>query len=368
MRAKLFLLVVLIILPAGARAGGEGSRPLFAESKDVLAVGDTGNVRSVMSAPDSAKAKDLLSIVSSKKLHLFGYTQFRVQVFPGDTSKNSGADLRRIRLGLVGAPGKEWTYLLQAELAGSPRVLDACIQYSPLSFLSFRAGQFKIPFSRENIVSSSALDFIDRAQVVEALVGRSGDVIGNQNGRDIGLQFGGSFPGHDSTRLVEYAIGMFDGSGINMPDKNNAKDICGRVVIHPVPHLELGGSYYDGFDVWGSPAIGRRRERSGLEFEYRDRSFSAAGEFIAGTDGTTKREGWYLQAAYFLIGDRLLICGRYDAYNPDKFSGYSLSTDYVLGATYVIFGQMKFQANYLLRTKQDVNANSVIELQLQYGY
>ena len=32
---------------------------------------------------------------------------------------------------------------------------------------------------------------IDRSQVVEALVARGKDVIGNQNGRDIGIQIGG---------------------------------------------------------------------------------------------------------------------------------------------------------------------------------
>ena len=83
----------------------------------------------------------------------------------------------------------------------SPLLLDAYAVYKPLSFLRITAGQFLIPFSRENTETPDRdLLTVDRSQVVNALVARSGDgsnglqdSIGNQNGRDIGIQASGTF-------------------------------------------------------------------------------------------------------------------------------------------------------------------------------
>ena len=72
-------------------------------------------------------------------------------------------------------------------------MIDAYGEIKLADYFSLTVGQFKIPFSMENLTSSNKLEMIDRSQVVEALVARSKDVIGNQNGRDIGIQAGGTF-------------------------------------------------------------------------------------------------------------------------------------------------------------------------------
>ena len=92
----------------------------------------------------------------------------------------------------------------------------------------------------ENLASSNKLEMIDRSQVVEALVARGKDVIGNQNGRDIGIQIGGGFLKKNGIPVIEYRLGFFNGSGINLADTaNDAKDIVGRLVINPVKGLVL---------------------------------------------------------------------------------------------------------------------------------
>ena len=95
-------------------------------------------------------------------------------------------------------------------------------------YFNITVGQFKIPFSLENLTSTNKLELIDRSQAVEALAARGKDVIGNQNGRDIGIQVGGSLIKKRNGSLLEYRLGVFNGSGINMADTaNEAKDMAG---------------------------------------------------------------------------------------------------------------------------------------------
>ena len=137
--------------------------------------------------------------------------------------------------------------------------------------------------------------------MVEASVARGKDVIGNQNGRDIGLQAAGSFFLRQDRYPFDYALGIFGGSGINATDKNEEKDFAGRIVFHPVKGLDIGGSYYDGYGNWGTPATDQNRDRVGFELSYTYETLSFKAEYIAAEDGATEQDGWYLQGGYFFI-------------------------------------------------------------------
>ena len=113
----------------------------------------------------------------------------------------------------------------------------------------------------ENLASSSLIDAIDRSQVVEALVARGKDVIGNQNGRDIGVQASGALFELKDRKLVDYAVGIYNGAGINKADDNVNKDYVARLVVHPLPGLDVGGAYYNGYA--GKSSAGKRRDRAG---------------------------------------------------------------------------------------------------------
>ncbi len=142
-------------------------------------------------------------------------------------------------------------------------------------------------------------ELIDFSQAVDALVARGKDVIGNQNGRDIGIQLGGVLLKNGNNPLVEYRLGIFNGSGINMADTaNKAKDIAGRLIVNPLKGLSLGASYYNGWGKAVKPAaefVGRSqtRNRFGMEVSYTTARLSLKGEYIQGKDAKTKRAGWY---------------------------------------------------------------------------
>ncbi len=364
-------ILYLVLAAVLSMPGISGAGPAFIQSGPSLPVQDSSIGRTDSSSADSVThvadtAKTACRLLSGSGLCLSGYTQFRIQLFQPGEGKSGGADLRRIRFSLNGDPVDKWRYAFQAEFANTPKALDASITYSPFTNLSLTAGQFKIPFSRENLESASRLVFIDRPQAVEAFAARNADVIGNQYGRDIGVQVSGSLTERDGTLLLEYAAGVFNGAGINTADNNNAKDFSGRAVIHPLGGLQLGGSYYNGFDKWGTPAVSRARQRAGLEFGYEYRSLNLSGEYIAGTDGSVSRAGWYAQAGWFLVRRVLQVAARYDAFNSETASVGMTNINYVFGANYFFPPAIKVQANYLVRREQKVQVkNNLFEMQLQ---
>ncbi len=365
MRINLIIPVAISFLTAGAGANPARLAPDFSQLSGLEVGCKAGDPQVDSPFSDTTDKRNPPSSAPLLLPHFGGYVQLRYQLSDGDTSRISSADIRRMRFSLAGRVTEPWSYFFQADFAASPRLLDAYIDYSPFRFLRVKAGQFKIPFSRENLMSSARLDFIDRSQVVESLVARSGDVAGNQSGRDVGVQVGGRLAGCDSTSSLEYAAGVFNGSGINVPDRNDAKDFCGRIVIQPVREIHVGVSYYDGFDVWGSPPVSGRRTRFGLEFDYADSPLEISGEYIGGNDGAISRRGGYLQAAYYVAGRDLQIAARFDTYNPDVSMRDMISTDYVFGATYLIASNVRVQGNYLIWRGRDNRAGDILEVQLQ---
>ena len=311
----------------------------------------------------------IFSVISDRQLQINGYAQIRYQQFQTGAGKVSGADLRRIRTSFNGQISNAWHYLLQVEFASSPKAVDAYVTYSLNSFFNLTAGQFKIPFSQENLCSSSKLVMIDRSQMVEALVARSGDVVGNQNGRDIGIKINGSIINYDGHFILDYALGLFNGSGINSSDNNNAKDFCGRIVIHPLTGIELGTDYYNGYDIWGNNGKAQQRTRFGLEANINIKTVNVSMEYISGNDGTTRHNGWYAQFGYFIILNVLQAAARYDSFNSNIDISGSTLTNYTLGINYFVNNWVKLQANYLLRREEtNQKDNDVLEMQLQFCF
>lgn len=122
----------------------------------------------------------------------------------------------RARVALSGhALTKNLGYKFQADFGkGSVALKDFYLDYGIVpKALHVRAGQFKRPFSRQQLNSSGRLELVDRA-ITDKAFGA---------GRDIGLMF------HDrptKSPTFEYALGVFNGSG----DKGG---LGGDVVVDP---------------------------------------------------------------------------------------------------------------------------------------
>ena len=215
------------------------------------------------------------------------------------------------------------------------------------------------------------MDEIDRSQVVEALVARTKDVIGNQNGRDIGVQIGGSLIKFKNRYLFDYGIGVFNGAGIDVSDNNERKDVIGRLILHPVKGLGLGGSFYTGEAKFGTPtATNQDRQRHGVELAYECKRLAFYSEFISGKDGATNRNGWYAQASYYFIPVKFQLFVKYDEYDPDTSLSNNLSTNYFIGGTYNFNSWSKIKAGYTYNITQGTtilhNNLGVIQYQISF--
>ncbi len=176
------------------------------------------------------------------RLNLTGFIQFQgnfyegvdiperaMPVFNAGLGTVNRADtffLRRARFKASGnVVSPDITFALEAELAGTGATMrDGFIAYHYRDWADVKMGQFKPPFSLENLESDSDIETIERAAIVELL----------GLGRRVGMQLSGkALEGR-----LEYAGGIFNNldfgsTGQNSSDQNNDKVVAGRLVINP---------------------------------------------------------------------------------------------------------------------------------------
>jgi phosphate-selective porin OprO/OprP len=134
-------------------------------------------------------------------------SQFRVEIFRADQDDaefQSHFVVPRLRLQLEGfAFGKDNTYKVEFDMAnkGSALLKDFFVNHAFSPTLQLRAGQWKKPFSRHEIVSDFGSEFNERAIVNEW----------SGAGRDLGVALHNGY--EKSPDGIEWAVGMFNGTG-----------------------------------------------------------------------------------------------------------------------------------------------------------
>src|SRR6201996_2457446 len=332
-----------------------------------------------------------------RSLSLSGYSQVVYQNFehPLTGKYADGFSIKRARLDFQGHFSSQFDYRLLFDFFGSssangtaptggqlisPFLVEAYFVYNPFTWLNVKAGQMIVAFSQENMTQDRNLDLIERSQVVNALVARKGDAanglvdsLGNQNGRDIGIQAGGSLFRIKDYHLLDYALQVLDGAGINTLDNNQFKDIDGRLIIHPIKILSLGGSYYHGVDRFTSSTTrDQRRIRWGTEAALDLDALTVKAEYIRGWEGDANpivHQGWYGQAGYFVVPRHLQAIFRYDWYDSNLAKSQVNNTYYDFGLNYFFNVWTKVQLYYSLRNQEGPTVNNnMFEAQLQLAF
>jgi len=301
--------------------------------------------------------KEPSPVTSSTSFRLSGYTQFLY------TYWDEGVDtmaIPRARLTLSGELLKNIRFRIQIDGVKSPALIDANVDFLFNLAYGLRIGQYYVPVSLENNTSDSDMDTILRSLVVIALA-PSRD-IGSQ-GRDIGAMFMGQYS------IAEYYLGVFNGAGINKADTNKAKDLAGRLILHPLKSLSVGGSFYKGRNnpVQNGPDL--TRDRLALEAAWLPGRFSLKGEFISGKDDLISKSGWYLQGGYFVLPKKLQAIVKWDTYDKDLDVSADRADLLTLGANWFIWGKTKLMVNYgLYRKEGEGTTNQAISVQFQAAF
>lgn len=371
---RIVLVLTLLIATFSAQAQHTDDLLNLLIKNHLVSQQDADSLRAELALKEQQKRdkENQHGLTIGRALQVSGLIQARYQAFQ-QSNVNDAFDLHRARLDVKGNILSHWDYEVYTEFAGgNAKLLDAYTTYKFGDYLKITAGQFKVPFSLESLTSDSQLEFIDRSQVVEALAARSKDVIGNQNGRDLGAQISGSLLKLDDHYLFDYYFGVFNGAGYDVTtDNNKQKDIAARLVIRPIKGFEIGGDLYHGQDIWGASTKNQLRNRQGIDLRFVKGNFSIQGEYDKGTDGAIKRDGWFGQAAYFVVPKKLQLAFKVDDYDPTKTSRTDRSTWYIPGVNYYFNEWAKFTVDYSYRREEVPTAqirNNVLEAQFQIAF
>jgi phosphate-selective porin OprO/OprP len=291
-----------------------------------------------------------------------------------DEKDTASFSVKRARLLAGGSVYYPWMqYFTQVTLEGSSTALrDAYIEAAYYDWAKPRIGQYKVPFDREFLTSAFSLELIDRSIASSAFSLQ----------RDIGVQVSGKF----FQDQLNYAVGMFNGSGANQSNQDQNFMYVGRMVYTPfgaypysqgaldtpaTPKLAVGaaGAYLPGLEP------GERKTLAGplgntsivpvnsdvyeleadLAFKYQNLSFEG-GYYFRNIDpeestpyGNENAQGFYLQGGYFLIPKKFEVAARYSWVNPDNpnQTDDNEQQEYTGGLSYYINGHdLKIQSNY----------------------
>jgi phosphate-selective porin OprO/OprP len=221
-----------------------------------------------------------LSAQDSFDVH--GYLQGR---FTNQEGTPDRLEIRRARVIFSGEPLPHLSYTFQADLVKVPYLMDAAVTWKFTRGFRLTGGQFKIPFSAESLTSDNLNIPIARARAVNGLVpGRDTGV----QGRDTGIQAAGGWY-RGKTPLIEYAAGLFRGQTLIDSPLPHYHATAGRLLVHPLPGLTLGGDWYGSFSA--PPHAEKRREEA--EAGYERGPLHLRAEQIWARDGLLERRGGY---------------------------------------------------------------------------
>jgi phosphate-selective porin OprO/OprP len=182
------------------------------------------------------------------KFNLSGRLHADYRWFLNDSPNNDTFLIRRARIAAGGTLYKYYDYFVEYEMGqGNAQLNDAFmnIRYIPEAQLMF--GQYKVPFSLEELHSDNWIDFVERSLANNFAPSR-----------DIGIMLHGNI----SKDLVYYQLGVFNGRKLNSSDVDDQKDVAGRVTVAPfaktdnkfLKGLHIGGAFTAGSEHTTTPS------------------------------------------------------------------------------------------------------------------
>ncbi len=361
---------------------------------------------------------------SKRSLSISGSTQTR---YAASTSPGkSGFLFNSAILSLKGflkkdyEEGKSFSYTLGLGSNASYNLqpTDAYLQYSigqsldiGQPYLYVNIGQQKKQFGLEATTTEDKQPAINTAQFASKL---------GLSSRDIGIRlYGDLVPIVDlgynyRIPLIEYSLGLYNGSGTNAPDTNRNKDIEGRIAINaPVGYyspwrgLTLGSSFYRGQQdlLKGTTLITNGdgeaiKSRYGADLSYVSAPLGFTAEYVLGRDekaltGTTLANSTkkittsrgYTVTFFYEWGEQFYKNSRsqsrnddwwpttfqpfirYDHWDPDTLLANNETAVTTVGFNFFFAETTKFQLNYSISDDKatPLKQNS-FAAQFQFGF
>ena len=307
----------------------------------------------------SASAQDN-NTFADKNLSLSGYLQGGFQTSSNDPS--STFYLKRARVSLTGKDEEQAIdYRLQVDMADTPKICDLYFRYKPSSALGVQLGQFKIPFAIENdLYGPTTVELIDYTYITTLFARNNGKYDGiAATGRDIGAQLYGGFGAQNGYNTLSYNLGIFNGTGINKKDNNNAKDIVARLIFKPSKELSVSASWMSAETTHNNGNGVIRSTRWAVGAIYDTQSFILRSEYAAAEFNDDEIGAFYVMGGYKIKKDWMLVA-RYETLNEDREFGVDPNANRLtFGAVFRPNKYLRFQLNYAHESL--VTSNTSIE-------
>jgi phosphate-selective porin OprO and OprP len=274
------------------------------------------------------------SLVISNRLQV-RYTDENREVEPANDPDRGSFRLRRMKTKFEGwAYSKDLTYELQLNFADSANVLeDANVSYDLTKgkkLFMIKAGQYKVPFGRQELTSSGSQQFVDRAAVSNTFA----------RGRDIGVQLWGT----PYNSKFDWRVGVFNGNGRTVSrNDNDDLQLNARFTYQPFGDAKYSESDFDSTSkpllavaaqyeaseravaVAGStPAHANDQTITGFDAVFKFKGFSFLGETFERendrslpTLATFDDSGFILQAGYFILPQHFEVALRMAELDPN---------------------------------------------------
>lgn len=247
---------------------------------------------------------------------------------------------------------------------------------------SFMFGKEKLPYSREELTSSSTLLFVERPASVEA----SRNVFGASNAyyQPKAAVFGKLLEG-----AIGYEVAVADGWQNNetIPTRTGTETVfkaapllATRLEVSPTgwveakkqgsylgkgQHITAGVSLAVQNDIDYESGGGEDRTLWGVDISTHLQGLTASAEYISwevdSTLGKTRPEGWFLQGGYFIDGLNIEPAARYEVFDKNTKAADMKERTLTLGANWYGKGHsLKVQANWA-HTRFESNASGGLD-------
>lgn len=336
-----------------------GSRWILASLALVLAGTGAAAAQDARPAADWSKKLTFSSPDGKFTLTLGNRVQARYE--HQDFDLDSAADVerfraRRVKTSMEGVAFGDVKYKIQANWVGTPILEDAYLQYARHPLAQLWVGRGKAFFGRQELTSSGKQQFVDRS----LFSGRF------HPGRDTGVALVGELP----SKVFEYQVGVYNGSGIASNSNDNDDFMTtARAVWHPFgmialeesaldypshPKVAIGVAAYQNETGTGASAQDDSRLAAELAFKYL--GLNAVAEYVTedreSPTSQVDTDGFLVQLGYLFPNRKFEVAGRHGLVSPDTATDRDQTETGVAISWYASKHDYKLQADF--RTVEDL--------------
>ncbi|MBK5719891.1 hypothetical protein JGH11_03305 [Dysgonomonas sp. Marseille-P4677] len=288
--------------------------------------------------------------LSAQEFKISGYGQILYEYSDSREVKHD-LSLRNAFISIDGEINQSFKYRLLTDLSNQ-MLHEFWGEYSFLPQAKLKIGQFSVPVTVENQLTLDNLETIYYSRVVTNFIGGGEDLLFLQNGKnnygkDIGIQLSGILIKHLNRNLLEYSVGLFQGTGITTKENNNTKDFAGSLYIKPLEQIQLVAGMYIGkanYEEFASNEIKEHvRNRYVLSGIFQSKRVTFRSEWIKAKDGSYDKSGIYALATYQISPNRLTLLGEVSYL---KLQHGEKSTDFIIGLNFRPYKYCRIQLGY----------------------